>query len=82
MMVLVDASVWIDHLRNNEPRLVRLLTQNSVLIHPFVRGELALGNLRQRQVILSSLDNLPQAPVALLMRLIFSLKHMLYLVWV
>jgi predicted nucleic acid-binding protein len=65
MMVLVDTSVWIDHLRNNEPRLVRLLTQNSVLSHPFVRGELALGNLRQRQVILSSLDNLPQAPVAL-----------------
>ncbi len=64
MMILVDTSVWIDHLRNNEPLLVSLLTSNNVLCHPFVRGELALGNLSQRQVILSSLDNLPQAPVA------------------
>lgn len=63
-MVLVDTSVWIDHLRNREPLLVSLLTSNSVLSHPFVRGELALGNLNQRQVILSALDNLPQAPVA------------------
>lgn len=63
-MVLVDTSVWIDHLRHDEPLLAKLLIQNSVLIHPFVRGELALGNLRQRKVILSALDNLPQAPVA------------------
>jgi predicted nucleic acid-binding protein len=63
-MILVDTSVWIDHLRNNEPMLANLLTSNSVLSHPFVRGELALGNLSQRSVILSALDNLPQAPVA------------------
>jgi hypothetical protein len=63
-MILVDTSVWIDHLRNSEPLLVGLLTSNSVLSHPFVRGELALGNLSQRSVILSALDNLPQAPVA------------------
>ncbi len=64
MMVLVDTSVWVDHLRNNEPQLAGLLTKNSVLNHPFVRGELALGHLRQREVILTALDNLPQAPVA------------------
>lgn len=63
-MVLVDTSVWVDHLRVNEPRLADLLRRNQVLSHPFVRGELALGNLRQRDVILSALDNLPQAPVA------------------
>lgn len=63
MMVLVDTSVWIDHLRNREPLLVKLLQLNSVLSHPFVRGELALGNLPQRQTILGLLDNLPQAPV-------------------
>ncbi len=62
-MILVDTSVWINHLRNNDPYLVRLLTKNSVLGHPFVRGELALGNLRQREEILTALDNLPQAPV-------------------
>ncbi len=64
MMVLVDTSVWIDHLRSNEPELVKLLESNRVLGHPFVRGELALGNLSKRSVILKALDNLPQAPVA------------------
>lgn len=64
MMVLVDTSVWIDHLRSKEPLLVNLLGNNQVLGHPFVRGELALGNLPQRQNILGLLDNLPQAPVA------------------
>jgi predicted nucleic acid-binding protein len=62
-MILVDTSVWIDHLRANEPLLASLLTQNKVLSHSFVRGELALGNLRQRETILSALDNLPQAPL-------------------
>ena len=63
-MILADTSVWINHLRNNDPYLIRLLTENNVLGHPFVRGELALGNLRQRKEILTALDNLPQAPVA------------------
>lgn len=62
-MILVDTSVWINHLRNNDPHLVRLLIENSVLGHPFVRGELALGNLRQREEILGALENLPQAPI-------------------
>lgn len=62
-MILVDTSVWVDHLRANEPLLASLLTQNRVLGHPFVRGELALGNLRQRETILSALDNLSQAPL-------------------
>ena len=62
-MILVDTSVWVDHLRANEPLLVSLLTQNKVLGHSFVRGELALGNLRQRETILSALDNLPQTPL-------------------
>jgi predicted nucleic acid-binding protein len=64
MMVLVDTSVWIDHLRSSEPDLVKLLESNRVLGHSFVRGELALGNLSKRSVILKALDNLPQAPVA------------------
>lgn len=63
MMILVDTSIWIDHLRSTELSLVQLLGRNRVLSHPFVRGELALGNLQQRKVVLSCLDNLPQAPV-------------------
>lgn len=62
-MVLVDTPVWVDHLRANEPLLADLLLQNKVLCHPFVRGELALGNLRQRNKILAALDGLPQAPL-------------------
>lgn len=63
MMVLVDTSVWIDHLRHKETLLVGLLESNRVLSHPFVRGELALGNLKQREIVLNALDGLPQAPV-------------------
>ena len=62
-MILVDTSVWIDHLRQNETILAELLLQNKVLCHPYVRGELALGNLQQRNKILTALDNLPQAPL-------------------
>lgn len=63
-MVLVDTSVWIDHFRKHDDVLAELLIKNNVLTHPFVRGELALGNLRQRDIILNLLDNLPQAGVA------------------
>jgi len=78
-MILVDTSVWINHLRNKDPHLVRLLTGNSVLSHPFVRGELALGNLRQRNEILSALENLPQAPVAFSNEVNFFIEqHALY----
>lgn len=62
-MVLVDTSVWIDHLRHKETLLAGLLESNRVLSHPFVRGELALGNLKQREIVLNALDSLPRAPV-------------------
>lgn len=63
-MILVDSSVWIDHLRGGEPVLAGLLDTGRVLAHPFVIGELALGNLRQRDIILGALRDLPQAVVA------------------
>ena len=63
-MILVDSSVWIDHLRANEPALVELLNTGQVLAHPFVVGELACGNLKNRKAILSLLQDLPSAPVA------------------
>ncbi|MDZ4730623.1 MAG: type II toxin-antitoxin system VapC family toxin [Xanthomonadales bacterium] len=64
MQVLVDTSVWIDHLKKGEPRLVDLLKQNRVLMHPFVMGELACGNLKNRQAIMILLGDLPSAVVA------------------
>lgn len=63
-MILVDTSIWIDHLRASDERLVRLLGEGQVLAHPFVIGELALGNLRNRDAVLGALQDLPQAGVA------------------
>lgn len=62
-MTLVDSSVWIDHLRRRNPRLTALLEQGEVTCHPFVVGEIAMGNLAHRQEILSLLAELPSAPV-------------------
>jgi len=63
-VILVDTSIWIDHLRTGDPRLVRLLQDGHVLAHPWVTGELALGNLSRRGEVLGLLHNLPQATVA------------------
>ena len=63
-MILVDTSIWVDYLRVGDERLAALLEGGEVLAHPFVIGELALGNLRQRNVFLSDLLRLPQADVA------------------
>ena len=63
-MILVDTSLWIDHLREADTRLTQLLTSGQVLAHPFVTGELALGNLRNRAVVLGALQDLPQASMA------------------
>lgn len=63
-MILVDTSIWIDHLRIGDPELSRLLHHNEVLAHPWVTGELALGHLSRRSEILGLLHNLPQASVA------------------
>lgn len=63
-MILVDTSVWIDHLRSANATLVHLLEVHQVLCHPFVMGELACGSLRQRSDVTDALGNLPSAPVA------------------
>ena len=63
-MILVDTSVWIDHLRDGNPALVALLLDSQVLAHPWVTGEIALGNLANRGEVLGLLGNLSQAAVA------------------
>lgn len=63
-MILVDTSVWIDHFRQGDVELTRLLNAGQVLTHRFVIGELALGNIQNRNIIISTLQNLPQATVA------------------
>ena len=63
-MILADTSIWVDHLRTADVGLVSLLGAGRVLMHPFVVGEIALGRLRQRAIILGDLLALPQMSVA------------------
>jgi predicted nucleic acid-binding protein len=78
-LILVDTSVWVDHLRRAEPELNRLLQTFDALVHPFVVGELALGGLQNRSSILTFLQIQPQAQViadSIVLQLIG--KHGLY----
>ena len=63
-MILVDTSVWVEHLRTGNETLSALLEGQHVLTHSFVIGELALGNLRGRDAILRALRQLPRAATA------------------
>lgn len=63
-MILVDTSVWIDHFRSGDEALVSLLNGSQVLMHSFILGELACGNLHQRTEVLFLLKDLPQGVVA------------------
>lgn len=63
-MVLVDTSVWVDHLRKGDMRMAALLDQAGVLMHPFVIGEIACGSLADRDDVLRLLHQLPPAEVA------------------
>ena len=64
MIVLVDTSVWVDHLRRGNDLLAALLERGAVLCHPAVIGELACGGLRNRKTVLGLLLDLPRAPEA------------------
>lgn len=63
-MILVDTSVWIDHLHRSDPVLAGALEASFVSQHPMVRGELALGSLRDRGRFLALISNLPQVQLA------------------
>jgi hypothetical protein len=63
-VILVDTSVWVDHLRRGNARLAGMLEDGVVVSHPFVIGELACGALRHRAAILSLLSELPLATSA------------------
>ena len=63
-MILVDTSVWIDYLRAGDAVLATMLNSSQVLMHPFVLGELACGNLRNRTEVLALLNRLPRAALA------------------
>ena len=61
-MVIVDTSIWVTHLRKGSRQLEKLLMDGEVMCHPFIIGELACGNLKNRNEIISLLQSLPMAP--------------------
>lgn len=63
-MILIDTSVWVEHLRRGNTQVAALLDRGSVLMHPFVVGEIACGSLSDRSSILELLQDLPMAVVA------------------
>ena len=63
-MILVDTSVWIDHLHKTIPALAEALERENVLTHPFVIGELACGYLKNRREILDLISKLPSCIAA------------------
>jgi predicted nucleic acid-binding protein len=62
--VLADTSVWIDHWRHGNPRVAQLLEQSSLVVHPFVLGEIALGQITSRTEVLADLAALDAPRVA------------------
>ena len=59
-VILADSSVWIDHLRRGNAALVRALQAGSIVVHPFVIGELACGSMRRRSEVLAELGRMPR----------------------
>lgn len=62
--MIIDASIWIDHINKGEPRLDALLISQTALMHPHVLGEVALGSIRRREAVLDRLASLPTPNVA------------------
>lgn len=63
-MTIVDTSIWVDHFNRGNEQLANLLSEGTVLIHPFIIGELALGRMRNRIEILDLLNAIPQSTLA------------------
>jgi predicted nucleic acid-binding protein len=63
-VILADTSIWVDHLRRGDATLKDLLNRGQVLMHPFIIGELALGDLDPRETILDDLQGLPKVTAA------------------
>lgn len=63
-MILADTSVWIDLLRAGDRDLAALLTATRIMMHPFVLGEMACGNLENRAEVLKLLAGLPELTIA------------------
>jgi len=64
-MILLDTSVWVDHLRRGDSLVVQVLESGQAAAHAFVIGELACGNLKSRVRVIDLLQALPQLAMAM-----------------
>ena len=76
-MIILDTSLWIDHLRQRHEQVEFLLKRNQVLVHPFVIGELALGNMPRYELTIRALSELPQASVAADLEVLFLIRQLM-----
>ena len=74
-MILVDTSIWVAHFRTGNSHLETLLNNGEVVCHPFVVGELACGNMKNRKEILSLLQALPMAEMAGHHEVLYFIEH-------
>lgn len=74
-MVIVDTSIWVTHLRQGSRHLKELLFDGEVVCHPFIIGELACGNIKNRSEFLSLLQSLPMAPTVSLSELLYFIEQ-------
>ena len=74
-MVLVDTSVWVNHLRKNDLHLEQLLLDGDVICHNYIIGELACGNIINRKEIIALLQTLPQASVVEFDEYLYFIEH-------
>jgi predicted nucleic acid-binding protein len=63
-LILADTAIWVDHLHHGDDRMAALLDAGYVVMHPYIIGEIALGNLRNRAGILDRLRLLPMTTAA------------------
>jgi predicted nucleic acid-binding protein len=74
-MVLVDTAIWVTHLIDGSPQLKKLLLKEEVVCHPFILGELACGNIKNRNEIMSLLRSLPMAPTISIDELLYFIEQ-------
>ena len=63
-MILADTSIWVEHLRKGEAALERLLDAGRILCHPLTVGEIAMGSVKERSMVLGALQKLPEPELA------------------
>ncbi len=74
-MILVDTSIWVNYFRHGNAHLEKLLSNAEVICHPYIIGELACGNIKNRKEILSLLHALPMASTIDLVEYFYFIEH-------